>query len=98
MNCLQVLIPGSIVKAKGHWPMPDHSGIVGYALSGGAPAVVDSTEIGVRVRTFQEFALDREIEVLWIPQTFEQQDAALNRAYSQIGTPTTYSARTASIS
>lgn len=36
MNYLQALIPGSIVKAKGRWPMSDHSGIVGYPLSRGA--------------------------------------------------------------
>jgi hypothetical protein len=33
----------------------------------------------------EQFALGRELEIQWVPQTIGEQNAALERAYSQIG-------------
>jgi hypothetical protein len=87
MNIICQLLPGSAIKAKGQWPWPDHLGIVGRSLWDGTLTVIDSTEHGVNVRTMEQFALGRELELQWVPQTIGQQNAALERAYSQIGRP-----------
>jgi lecithin:retinol acyltransferase len=80
-------VPGSVIKAKSLWPFPDHLGIVGWPLADGTITVIDSTEVGVSLRTMRQFALGRAVELLWVPQTANQQSAVLDRALSQIGHP-----------
>jgi hypothetical protein len=57
------------------------------SLGDGILMVIDSTERGVLARPFHQFALGRHVDVLWRPRTISQQNAALARAYSQIGHP-----------
>jgi len=78
-------VPGSVIKAKSPWPLPDHFGIAGWPLPDGTMTVIDATEVGVQVRTISQFAAGREVEFRWIPVTADQQKTALSRAYSQIG-------------
>jgi Lecithin retinol acyltransferase len=78
-------VPGSMVKARSPWPLPDHLGIVGWPLEDGTMTVIDNAEGGVQVRTTGQFGGEREIEFLWTPMTADQQNVALSRAYSQLG-------------
>lgn len=81
------MVPGTWVKAKSPWPLVDHSGILGLSLPDGTPTVVHSTTGGVQVTTFNEFATGRPVELVWSPNSLEQQNAALSRAYSRVGWP-----------
>jgi hypothetical protein len=80
-------VVGSIVKARSPWPRPDHDGIIGIPLSDGRATVIDNTRDGVQARNFEEFADGRRVDYVWVPDSPEQQDAVLNRAYSQLGQP-----------
>lgn len=77
------LLPGSVIRVKNPTPLPDHFAVIGWYQG----TVIDATEIGVQVRTIQQCALGRRVELTHAPQTFDHQQATLDRAYSQIGHP-----------
>lgn len=79
--------PGSMLKAKTRGLWPDHFGIFEGALPDGTLIVLHSTEQGVVRTSLEEFALERGVEVVKVPCTFEHQRAILDRASSQIGHP-----------
>jgi hypothetical protein len=79
--------PGSMLKAKSRGFWPDHFGIFEGASPDGTLIVLHSTEEGVVRTSLEEFALERGVEVVKVPCTFEHRRAILDRASSQIGHP-----------
>ena len=79
--------PGSLLRAKSPGLRVDHWGIAGRSLDDGTPTVVHNTLAGVQVTCWEQFAAGRPVEVIWAPESPQQQAAALHRAYSQIGQP-----------
>ncbi len=79
--------PGSMLKAKSRGLWPDHFGIFEGASPDGTLIVLHSTEEGVVRTSLEEFALERGVEVVKVPCTFQHQRAILDRASSQIGRP-----------
>jgi hypothetical protein len=83
------LTPGSVVKVWSRRYHFWHKGMVDWPDPLTAEQRVIHSEKGnfVRTTSLSEFAIAEMVHILWVPQTWDQQNAALERMHSLNGKP-----------
>ena len=83
------LTPGSVVKVWSRRYHFRHKGMVDWPDPLTAEQRVIHSEKGnfVRTTSLSEFAIAEMVHILWVPQTWDQQNAALERMHSLNGKP-----------
>jgi hypothetical protein len=83
------LTPGSVVKVWSRRYHFWHKGMVDWPdpLSGEQHVIHSDKGNFVRTTSLSEFAVEEMVHILWVPQTWEQQNSALQRMHSLDGKP-----------
>ena len=83
------LTPGSVVKVWSKRYHFWHKGMVDWPdpLTGEQQVIHSDKGNFVRTTSLTEFAVGEMVHILWVPQTWEQQNSALQRMHSLDGKP-----------
>jgi len=83
------LTPGSVVKVWSRRYHFWHKGMIDWPdpLTGEQRVIHSEKGNFVRTTSLSDFAAGEMVHILWVPQTWDQQDAALQRMHSLDGEP-----------